>query len=252
MRNKIYFASDLHLGSAATGDPLARERHFVRWLDSIKDEAKAVYLMGDVFDFWFEYKKVVPKGFTRFLGKLGELSDAGVEIHFFIGNHDLWVFEYLPAEVGAIIYKEPLTTELYGKTFYLAHGDGLGDSSRSFKFIRSIFHNRFCQVLFAALPTNIGIGFAHWWSNHNRKKDLAMPCDYLGEDKENLVRYAKEHLKTNPRIEFFIFGHRHIMLDLQIAKTTRVVILGDWMERFSYAVFDGEDLSLEEFECQME
>lgn len=244
-KDKIFFASDLHLGSTVMGDPLVREKRFVGWLDSIKEEAKAIYLMGDIFDFWFEYKKVIPKGFSRFLGKLAELSDAGIEIHFFTGNHDVWAFDYLPKEMGVIVHREPLITELYDKNFYLAHGDGLGDSSLSFRIIRAIFHNKVCQFLFTILPTNWGISFAHWWSSHNREKDIEESSDYLGEDKEHLVLFAKDYLKKHPGINFFVFGHRHIMLDLQIEKQSRVVILGDWLEHFSYAVYDGETLSLE-------
>lgn len=247
-KDKYYFASDFHLGSNIVEDPRETERRIVRWLDSIRDQAKALFLVGDIFDFWFEYKKVVPRGFTRFLGKLGEMSDAGTEIHFFIGNHDLWVFDYLPEEVGLIVHKEPLVTEIEGKTFYITHGDGLGDNSRSFRIIRSIFHNRVCQRLFAAFPPAWGIGFAHRWSRHNRRKSLSVPVDYLGEDREHLVLFAKDYLKQHPEIDFFIFGHRHIVLDLMLDNRSRVLILGDWMHHFSYAVFDGESLKLELFE----
>ena len=247
-KDKIYFASDMHFGSDILEDPLNTERRFVRWLDTIKNEAKALYLLGDVFDFWFEYKKVVPKGFTRFLGKIAEMYDNGTEIHFFIGNHDIWAFDYLPKEIGAIIHKEPLTTEIYGKKFFLAHGDGLGDESRSFHFLRSIFHNRFCQFLFARFPSAWGIGFGYWWSKHNRGKNISKPIPYLGEEKEHLVIFAKQYIKTHPDIDYLIFGHRHIMLDFMLNKATRMMIIGDWMQFFSYAVFDGKELSLEQFE----
>ena len=244
-KSNIYFASDMHFGSTIFEDPKETEKRFVRWLDSIKADAKALYLLGDVFDFWFEYKKVVPRGFTRFLGKIAEMHDSGTEIHFFIGNHDIWVFDYLPEEVGAIIHREPLVTEIDGKTFYIAHGDGLGDNSHSSRLIRYIFHNRICQWLFARVPSNWGIGFAHWWSKHNRIKDLASPAPYSGEDKECLVIYAKKFLQKHPEIDYFIFGHRHIVLDLLLNKKTRILIIGDWMQYFSYAVFDGENLTLE-------
>ncbi|GHT75808.1 UDP-2,3-diacylglucosamine hydrolase [Bacteroidia bacterium] len=244
-KTNIYFASDMHLGSTVFGDPKEIEKRFVGWLDSIKDRAKALYLLGDVFDFWFEYKKVVPRGFTRFLGKIAEMHDNGTEIHFFTGNHDIWVFDYLPEETGAIIHTKPLLTEIGGKTFYLAHGDGLGDNSHSFHLIRSIFHNRTCQWLFARLPSSWGIGFAHWWSKHNREKDLVSPAPYFGEDKEHLVVYAKDFLHNHPEIDYFIFGHRHILLDLLLNKKTRLLIIGDWLQYFSYAVFDGKTLMLE-------
>lgn len=247
-KNKVYFASDLHLGSDIFEDPLMAEKRFVRWLDAIKEDARMLYLLGDIFDFWFEYKKVVPRGFTRFLGKLAELHDGGTEIHFFTGNHDMWVFDYLPKETGVIVHKEPLLTEINGKRFYLAHGDGLGDDSRSFKIIRSVFHNKFCQFLFSTLPSNWGVGFAHRWSKHNRKKDVEFSAPYFGEDKEHLVLYAKDYLQKDPDIDYFVFGHRHIMLDLLLNKRTRILILGDWMQFFSYAVFDGENMILETFE----
>jgi UDP-2,3-diacylglucosamine hydrolase len=241
---KTYFASDIHLGSEIFESPKETEKRFVRWLDSIREEVDALYLLGDIFDFWFEYKKVVPRGFTRFLGKIAELSDRGVEIHFFTGNHDIWVFDYLPQETGVIVHKEPLITEMNGKTFYLAHGDGLGDDSRSFRIIRSIFHNRICQILFACFPPRLGIGFAHWWAKHNRKRDIAHPAPYFGEDKEHLVLFAKKQILKYPDIDYFIFGHRHILLDLMLNRKTRMMIIGDWMQYFSYAVFDGEELTL--------
>lgn len=246
--DKIYFASDVHLGSNIIEDPIITEKRFVAWLDSIKDKAKCLYLLGDIFDFWFEYKKVVPKGFVRFLGKIAEMNDAGVEIHFFIGNHDIWVFDYLQEEVGIILHKEPLKTEICGKKFYLAHGDGLGDKSRSFKIMRSVFRNPFCQALFASLPTNWGIGFGQSWSRSSRKKDIEKPEEYFGENDEHLVQYAKEYLKKDSDIDYFIFGHRHILLDLFLNKRTRIVILGDWIKHFSFAVFDGESLLLELYE----
>jgi len=246
-KKKIYFASDMHLGSDVFENPRLTEKRFVRWLDSIKDEAKTLYLLGDVFDFWFEYKKVVPKGFTRFLGKIAEMSDNGTEIHFFTGNHDIWVYDYLPLEIGVIVHKEPLVTEINGKVFYLAHGDGLGDNSRSFKLIRSIFHNKTCQFLFAALPSRWGMGFAHWWSRHNRKKSDLCPAPYFGEDKEHLVLFAKNYVKEHPETDYLLFGHRHILLDLMLNKKSRMMIIGDWMQYYSYAVFDGEDIRLEQF-----
>lgn len=247
VKDKIYFASDMHLGSDVMGDSLLREKKLVRWLDSIRDDAKALYLLGDVFDFWFEYKKVVPKGFTRFLGKIAELYDSGVEVHFFTGNHDIWVYDYLPAELGVILHREPLLTELEGKTFYLAHGDGLGDTSRSFRLIRSVFHNRFCQILFSLFPPRLGVGFGHLWSAHSRKKELD-PVPYLGENKEHLVLYAKEYLQLHPDTDYFVFGHRHILLDILLNEKSRMVIIGDWMRYFSYAVFDGKKLEVKQFE----
>ena len=247
-RTKIYFASDAHLGSSVFEDPLVVEKRFVRWLDSIKHDAKTLYLLGDIFDFWFEYKYVVPRGFTRFLGKISEMSDMGIEIHFFTGNHDVWFFDYLTKETGAIIHKEPYIIEINGKKFFLAHGDGLGDNSKKFKVIQSIFHNRLCQILFATIHPRWGIGFAHFWSRSSRQKGLRNPAGYFGEDKEHLVLFAKDYLQQNPEIDYFVFGHRHILLDLMLSKKSRLMIIGDWIQYYSYAVFDGKEMILEQFE----
>jgi UDP-2,3-diacylglucosamine hydrolase len=249
VKNKTYFISDMHLGSSVFGDPLAREKRLVRWLDSIREDAKALYLLGDIFDFWFEYKQSVPRGFTRFLGKLAELSDSGVEIHYFTGNHDIWVYDYLPGEINLILHKEPFVMQIAGKTFYLAHGDGLGDYSHSFKLVRWFFHNRTCQFLFRNfLHPDWGIKWAYVWAKHSRWKELMHPLPYFGEDKEHLVLYAKSYLQAHPEIDYFIFGHRHIVLDLMLNSLTRMMIIGDWLQHFSYAVFDGEELKLEKYE----
>lgn len=246
-RTKIYFASDMHLGSDIFGNARENEKKLVRWMDSIKNDAKILYLLGDVFDFWFEYKDVVPKGFTRFLGKLAELNDSGVEIHFFTGNHDMWVFDYLTKECGAVIHHGPYETEHNGKKFFLAHGDGLGDRSISFRFIRAVFHNRICQILFAAIHPRWGMGIGHAWSRHSREKGLKIPQTFMGEDKEYLVVYAKEYIRKNPDTDFLLFGHRHILLDLKLNAKSRMLIIGDWLQYYSYAVFDGENLFLEQF-----
>lgn len=269
-RKKIYFLSDSHLGSASHNTnasasmagaltlPDAKqlqsndipnhdiERKLCRWFDMVKDDAKVIYLLGDIFDFWIEYKYVVPRGFTRVLGKMAELTDSGIEIHFFIGNHDLWVSDYLQKECGLIVHKEPLVVDICNKKFFLAHGDGLGDDSKSFKIIRFLFHNRMCQKLFASLHPRWALAIAHTWSNHSRQSGGFV--DYLGEDKEHLVQFAKKQLKLSPNINFFIFGHRHIMLDLMLSQSSRIVILGDWITFFSYGVFDGENFALEIFE----
>ena len=190
MKN-IYFLSDAHLGSWAIDHRRMQERRLVRFLDSIKDKAAAVYLLGDMFDFWYEYKYVVPKGYTRFLGKLSELTDMGVEVHYFTGNHDIWAYEYLEKECGVILHKQPQTVELYGKIFYLAHGDGLGDPNKSFKLIRSIFHNKTCQWLFSGLHPRWGIWFGHTWAKYSRIKHEGNGVDpYMGEGKEHLVLYT--------------------------------------------------------------
>jgi len=249
IKDKTYFVSDAHLGSFVFNDSLEREKRLVRWLDSIRKEAKALYLLGDIFDFWFEYKKAVPRGFTRFLGKLAELSDNGMEIHYFIGNHDIWIDDYLPEEIGLILHKTPFVAEIDGKTFYIAHGDGLGDCSLSFKLIRGVFHNRTCQILFRSLlHPDLGIGLAHVWARHSRRKEQKHSKPYFGEEKENLVLYSKSYLQTHPEIDYFIFGHRHIPLDMPISPESRIMIIGDWLQCYSYAVFDGKGLTLKQFE----
>lgn len=240
----IYFLSDAHLGSRIVNDPRAHEKKLVDWLDHVKADAEAVYLLGDMFDFWFEYKTVVPRGFVRFLGKLAELTDAGIAIHFFIGNHDIWTFGYLENEVGLIVHKEPAVVELYGKKFFLAHGDGLHVEESGFAFIRKIFHSRTAQRLFRLLPPQLGQEFGYRWSKSNREKIKHIENKFLGEEKEHLVIFAKHYAATHD-IDFLIFGHRHIALDLQIKDAKRVVILGDFVHIFSYATFDGETFALE-------
>ncbi len=247
MKN-IYFLSDAHLGSLAFSHRRMQERRLVNFLDSIKHKAAAVYLLGDMFDFWHEYRNVVPKGYTRFLGKLSELTDMGVEVHFFTGNHDLWVGDYLERECGVQIHREATVVELYGNLFFLAHGDGLGFDDKGFKIIRSIFHNKICQCLFAALHPRWGVAFGLEWARRSRlkRKDGKEP-PFMGEDKAPLVKFARGYLQTHPDINFFLFGHRHIELDIMLTAEARLLILGDWISGFSYAVYDGEHLFLENF-----
>jgi len=245
---QIYFLSDAHLGSWAIEHRRMHERRLVRFLDSIKNKAAAVYLLGDMFDFWYEYKFVVPKGFTRFLGKLSELTDMGVEVHYFTGNHDIWAFDYLERECGVILHKKPLTTEIYGKIFYLAHGDGLGDKDKKFKLIRSVFHNRTCQHLFSAIHPRWGMAFGLSWAKQSRlKRPNGEEPPYMGEDREALILYTKKYMQGHPNVDYFIYGHRHIEVDLQLSKKARVIILGDWINQFSYAVWDGEHLFMSQY-----
>lgn len=246
MKN-IYFISDLHLGARTFKNPRENEKRVVRFLDSIKENARAIYLMGDILDYWYEYKTVVPRGFTRFFGKIAELTDRGIEIHWFIGNHDIWIFDYLPSELGVIVHKTPEIVIIEGKQFFLAHGDGLGETSRSFRLIRSIFHNRICQKLFSAIHPRWTVSFAHRWSSHSRLT-ASDDHEYNGENDEYLVNFAKQYLSKDSSINFFIFGHRHIMLDLMLSRTSRILILGDWIHHYSYAVFDGENMILCQFE----
>ena len=245
---RIYFLSDAHLGSWAMQHRRTQERRLVRFLDSIKEKAEAVYLLGDMFDFWNEYRYVVPKGYTRFLGKLSELTDCGVEVHFFTGNHDIWTYGYLEEECGVIVHREPTTIELHDKVFYLAHGDGLGDPDRQFKVLRGVFHNRFCQRLLNFVHPRWGMWFGQTWAKHSRqKREDGKEPPYMGEDKEYLVRYTKTYMASHPDIDFYIYGHRHIELDLMLSRKVRMLILGDWIWQFTYAVFDGEHLFMDNY-----
>ena len=248
MGKNVYFLSDAHLGSLAIPHGRTQERRLVRFLDSIKEQASAVYLLGDMFDFWNEYRYVVPKGYSRFLGKLSELTDNGVEVHFFAGNHDLWTYGYLEEECGVIVHKAPVTTEIYGKVFFLAHGDGLGDPDNKFKILRKLFHNRTCQRLLNFVHPRWGMALGLNWAKHSRlKRADGKEVPFMGEDKEFLVRFARDYKRSHPNIDYFLFGHRHIELDLPIDKSTRMLILGDWIWQFTYAVFDGEHLFLGEY-----
>lgn len=246
---KIYFASDAHLGARFHKDPLEIEKRLVRWLDSISADASAIWFLGDMFDYWYEYKYVVPKGHVRFLGKLAELSDRGIEIHLFTGNHDIWMFDYLQKEIGAIVHRDTLTIDLLGKRFFLGHGDEVDYRSRSFRFIRWLFRNRFCQWLYSGIHPRWSFGFALGWSLNSRKSGLEKKeeKEYQGESSEYLVKFAKYYLKTHPDINFFIFGHRHIMLDLMLSRDSRILIAGDWMQYFSYIVWDGNSLYMDQF-----
>lgn len=247
MKN-VYFLSDAHLGSLAVSHRRMQERRLVNFLDSIKHKAAAVYLLGDMFDFWHEYRTVVPKGYTRFLGKISELTDRGVEVHYFVGNHDLWMGNYLERECGVTLHRDSSVMEIYGKVFYLAHGDGLGSTDRKFRFLRAMFHNRVCQRLFAAVHPRWGIAFGREWARRSRLKRVdGKEPPYMGEEREELVRFSKAYLTTHPEVNFFVFGHRHIELDLLLAKQTRLLLLGDWISQFTYAVFDGEHMFMEDF-----
>ena len=248
MKN-VYFLSDAHLGSLALDHRRTQERRLVRFLDSIKEKAAAVYLLGDMFDFWDEYKYVVPKGYTRFLGKLSELTDRGVEVHFFTGNHDLWTYGYLEQECGVIVHRKPETTEIYGKVFFLAHGDALGDPDNRFKLLRRLFHNRTCQRLLNAIHPRWGVALGLNWAKHSRlKRANGKEPPYMGEDREFLVLFTKEYMKTHRNIDYFIYGHRHIELDITLERKARVMILGDWIWQFTYVVFDGEHIFMEQYE----
>ncbi len=248
MRKKVYFLSDAHLGSRALKHHRTRERRLVNFLDEIKHQAAAIYLLGDLFDYWYEYKHVVPKGFTRLLGKISELTDMGIEVHFFIGNHDIWCKDYFSQECGMIVHRAPITAEIYGKEFYIAHGDGLGDNSKGFKFIRAMFHSKTLQTMFSAIHPRWTMELGLTLAKHSRlKRENGKEPEYMGEDKEPLVLFTKSYLQTHPDINYFIYGHRHIMLDMMLTKSARIIITGDWIKYFSYAVYDGNELILDQY-----
>ena len=240
---KIYFLSDFHLGAPNASVSLNREKRVVRFLNDIKEDAGTIFIVGDLFDFWYEYKKVVPKGYVRILGKLAELTDAGIMVHFFVGNHDMWMKNYFQKELNIPVYYEPVPFEFYGKKFLIGHGDGLGPGDHGYKFIKKIFRNKACQWLFGILPPYIGIGLADYFSRKSRVKTGTKDEVFMGEDEEWLVIYCKEQLLLR-HYDYFIFGHRHLPLNIELNEKSRYINLGDWIKYDSYAVFDGNELSL--------
>jgi UDP-2,3-diacylglucosamine hydrolase len=240
----IYFLSDFHLGAPTADASLVREKKIVAFLDEIKNNASQIFIVGDLFDFWYEYKKLVPKGYVRILGKLAELTDAGITIHFFVGNHDMWMKDYFEKELKINVYFEPKEFVLGNKNFLVGHGDGLGPGDEGYKFIKKIFRNKFCQWLFGILPPRLGIGIADFFSRKSRAKTGTTNEIFLGEEKEWLVIYCKEILQKQ-HYDYFIFGHRHLPLDIRLNEKSNYINLGDWIKYFTYAVFDGEKTTLE-------
>jgi UDP-2,3-diacylglucosamine hydrolase len=242
--SKIYFASDFHFG--VPDHSLSREREdlVVSWLEEIRKDAAEIYLIGDIFDFWFEYSAVIPKGFIRFQGKLAELADSGIKITLFKGNHDMWMFDYFVKELGIQIVSDELVLERNGKKFYLHHGDGLGPGDSKYKILKKIFRSGFCQWLFARIHPNLGVGIAKKWSKHSRLQSNQKE-EFQDLNKEWLVSYCKE-LLLKEKFDFLIFGHRHLPLDVRLGES-RYINLGEWMNFNSYAVFDGENLELRYF-----
>jgi UDP-2,3-diacylglucosamine hydrolase len=240
----IYFLSDFHLGAPDAAASQVREKRIIQFLNEIKGDAGAIFIVGDLFDFWYEYKHVVPKGYVRILGKLAEFTDSGIPVHFFVGNHDMWMKDYFQKEMSIPVYFEPQSFEFYGKKFLIGHGDGLGPGDKGYKFIKKIFRNRLCQWMFGILPPKAGIGIANYFSRKSRAQTGTTDEVFLGEDKEWLITYCKEVLLQTTHYDYFIFGHRHLPIDFKLSDTSRYVNLGDWIKYFSYAVFDGNDLAL--------
>lgn len=244
---KIYFSSDNHLGAPTHEASLPREKVFVKWLDSIKDDAAAVFLLGDLFDFWFEYKRVVPKGFVRVLGKLAELSDSGIPIYFFVGNHDLWMNDYFKKELNIPVFHKPQEFTINNKLFLIGHGDGLGPGDTGYKRMKKVFTNPFCKWLFRWLHPDLGVKLAHYLSVKNKLISGEEDVKFLGEDKEWLVQYARRKLQSK-HYDYFIFGHRHFPMEIKVGENSSYFNLGDWITHFTYGVFDGERFVLERFE----
>lgn len=246
---KTYFISDAHLGSWAFSDGRTHEKRLVRFLDSIKHDAEALYMLGDMFDFWHEYRYTVPKGFTRFLGKLCELTDMGVDIHLLTGNHDLWMGDYLTKECGVTIHKEKLMpTTIQGSHFCLAHGDGIDCSDKGYLILRAIFHNRLCQRLFASIHPRWAIKLGYSWARHSRIKHAGQEGIYVDEDKDKTLEFARQYATENDKTNYFIIGHRHIDQESTLPNGGKFIILGDWITKFTIGTFDGNTLSISHFE----
>jgi UDP-2,3-diacylglucosamine hydrolase len=245
---KIYFASDFHLGVPDHDSSLMREKRIIAWLDHIKADAHSIYLLGDIFDFWFEYQHAIPKGFIRFQGKLAELRDSGIPIYFFTGNHDMWMFDYFTTQLGIIIYRGPQELNVNQKKFLIGHGDGLGPGDGLYKIQKKFFNSKICQWLFARIHPNLGIGIAQLWSRQSRLANTKREEKFNGEENEFLLAYCREKEKIIHH-DFYIFGHRHLPLDLKVAENSKYVNLGEWVHFNTYAEFNGHALSLKNFGC---
>jgi UDP-2,3-diacylglucosamine hydrolase len=244
---KIYFLSDFHLGAPDFASSLVREKRIVSFLNQIKNDAQQIIIAGDIFDFWYEYKTVVPKHFVRLLGKLAEITDSGIPVMLFAGNHDMWMRDYFETELNIPVYFEPRAFNWNNKKFYVGHGDGLGPGDHGYKFIKKIFRNKFCQWLFGQMHPTLGMGIANFFSKESRKKTGSSNAVFLGDDKEWLVIYSREIL-AKEHYDYFIFGHRHLPLTINLNDNSVYINLGDWITYFTYAVFDGNSLELKKWQ----
>lgn len=242
---KLYFASDFHLGIPDQVTSRQRELLLCRWLDSIRSDAACIFLVGDIFDVWFEYKKVIPKGYTRFLGKLAELTDGGIRIEAFTGNHDLWMHGYFEDELQIPVHHHPMELVANSKHFFIAHGDGLGPGDHGYKFLKKILRNSMAQWLYRRLHPDTGVGMAGYLSRKG-PKHVATEKEFLGEDREWLILFSKELLKQK-HYDYFVYGHRHLALSYPLGANSLYVNLGDWLSFNSYAEFDGQQLTLKYF-----
>jgi len=243
---KIYFSSDNHLGAPTNDASLPREKKFVAWLDDIKKDAAAIFLLGDLFDFWFEYGTVVPKGFVRTLGKLAEISDSGIPIYFFVGNQDLWMNGYFEKELNIPVFHKPKEFSFNDKTFYIAHGDGLGPFDKGYKRMKKVFKGKFFNWLFRWGNPDIGMRIAQYFSVKNKMISGDDDAVYLGEDNEWLAVYSRKKLEDKHR-DYFVFGHRHLPLEIQLNENSKYINLGDWIQYFTYGEFDGEIFELKKY-----
>ncbi|HLK96304.1 MAG TPA: UDP-2,3-diacylglucosamine diphosphatase [Hymenobacter sp.] len=240
----VYFASDFHLGTPTPEQSRLRERAVVAWLDGIRSHAEVIFLVGDIFDFWFEYKRSIPKGFIRLQGKLAELTDAGTRVVLFTGNHDMWMSDYFTQEMGIPVYREPRRYTIGNKQFMIGHGDGLGPGDYIYKRLKVLFESRLARRLFRYLHPDVGIKLAQMWSQRSRISNLEKgEEEFLGDDREWLMHYCRE-VETQQHHDYYIFGHRHLPLDRPVSENSRYVNLGEWVSAKTYAVFDGFDLQL--------
>jgi len=243
---KIYFASDQHLGAPTPEASFPREQKFVNWLNEIKEDAAAIFLLGDLFDFWFEYKTVVPKGFVRVLGKLAEIKDSGIPIYFFVGNHDLWMKDYFEKELNIPVYHKPEVFTFNDTSFFIGHGDGLGPGDKGYKRMKKVFTFPLFQWMFRWLHPDIGVKLGQYMSVKNKLISGDEDAKFLGEENEWLAQYCKRKLETQ-HYDYFVFGHRHLPINMDLQENSKYINLGDWISYFTYGVFDGKELTLKEF-----
>lgn len=243
---KIFFASDFHLGVPTPAASLQREKQIVAWLDSVKDEAHTIYLLGDIFDFWFEYRHAIPRGFIRLQGKLAELRDAGIPIVFFTGNHDMWMFDYFPTELGIPVYRDPQTLVVGNQKLLIGHGDGLGPGDTTYKFLKKFFNSRICQWLFARLHPNLGIGIANYWSRKSRISN-EKGGEQLGDKEDEFLYVYCRDREREEHFDYYIFGHRHLPLDLEVGERSHYINTGEWVHFKTYAEYDGRHVTLKTF-----
>jgi UDP-2,3-diacylglucosamine hydrolase len=243
---KIYFASDFHLGVPDYASSLIREKRIIAWLDSIKHDAHSIYLLGDIFDFWFEYKYTIPKGYIRLLGKLAEIRDSGIPVIFFTGNHDMWMFDYFPKELDIPVYREPILLEVGNQRLLIGHGDGLGPGDTTYKFLKKVFNSKTCQWFFARIHPNLGLAIAHAWSRKSRITNQLKEEKFQGEEGEFLWVYCKE-LEQRQHHDFYIFGHRHLPLTLKVNEHSTYINLGEWVNFNTFAEYDGTNVVLKTY-----